>query len=100
MERPMTKPTGEAATPLRVVAAAVLTRDGVIHSLPPPDRHHKIVHRLADLGHKQVEGDEQGFLLSDGRFCRRKAAKHIAREAGQLLERASASEELFSEDVW
>lgn len=74
--------------------------DGLVHSMPPPARHHDVVHRLHELGHKQVQGDEQGFLLSDGRFCRRKPAKRIARDAGQLLARACNLDDLYSEDVW
>lgn len=86
---------------LRVVAAAVLTSDGLIHSLPAPARHHNVVHRLAEVfDHPSMDSDEQGFLLSDGTFCRRRAAKIVARNAGQLLERASDLAELFSEDVW
>lgn len=89
-----------AHEPLRVVAAAILTHDGMIHSMPRPARHDRIVHALHDLGHPQVEADEQGFLLSDGRFCRRKGAKVIAKKAGQLLPRAYNLEDLYSEDVW
>lgn len=86
---------------LRVVAVAVLTEDGLVHSLPAPARHYNVVHLLAEkFNHPSCGTDEQGFLLSDGRFCRRKPAKRVAEEAGQLLERASKLAELFSEDVW
>ena len=85
----------------RIAAAAILTSDGLIHSMSPPARHHDIVHRLIDaFGHKCCAEDEQGFLLSDGTFCRRKPAKRIATEAGQLLPRAMDLPELYSEDVW
>lgn len=86
---------------IRVVAAAVLTSDGLVHTLPPPARHHNIVYSLARFfDHPSCASDEQGFLLSDGSFCLRRPAKIVARAANQLLSRASELEELFSEDVW
>jgi hypothetical protein len=90
-----------AETQLRIVAAAIRTGDGLVHSLPPPARHHDLVHRLLDaFNHPCAAEDEQGFLLSNGRFCRRKPAKRIARKAEQLLARASNLDDLYSEDVW
>ncbi len=86
---------------LRVVAVAVRTDDGLIHSLPAPARHFSVVQLLVENhGYVQTTMEDQGFLLSDGRFCRRKPAKLVAERAGQLLERASKLSELFSEDVW
>jgi hypothetical protein len=86
---------------LRVVAAAVLDERGEVHSLPAPARHCDVIRAMSEKGLRAMGPDiEQGFLLSDGRFCRRKPAKRIARAAGQLLPRASKLEELFSEDVW
>lgn len=85
---------------LQVVAAAVRTPDGLIHSMVPPARHDTIVHALTNMGHPQDFGeDTQGFLLSDGRFCRRKPALRIAEQAGQLL-KPTKLPELYSEDVW
>lgn len=87
--------------PLHVVSVAVRTDDGLIHTLPRPARHHDVVHLLAEaFDHPSRNTDEQGFLLSSGRFCRRKPAKIVAEEAGQLLPRASTLPELYSEDVW
>lgn len=86
---------------LRIVAVAVRDEKGVIHTLPAPARHHDVVREMHDKGLRNMGPDiEQGFLLSDGRFCRRKPAKRIAERAGQLLPRASKLAELFSEDVW
>jgi hypothetical protein len=86
---------------LKVVAVAVRTDDGLVHTLPRPARHHDVVHLLAEkFNHPSSALDEQGFLLSDGRFCRRKPAKRVAEEAGQLLPRASDLPELYSEDLW
>ncbi len=83
-----------------MVAAAVRTPDGLVFSVARPGRHHTILHLMVAEGLVQQERHEQGFLLSDGRFCRRKPAKIVAERAGQLLPHASKSSDLFSEDVW
>jgi hypothetical protein len=85
---------------LKVVAAAIRDIDGEVFSVPAPGRHCDVIRLMAEKGRKCPPLDCQGFLLSDGRFCRRKPAKFIAERAGQLLERASKLAELFSEDVW
>lgn len=92
-----------AKEPLRVVAAAVLFV-GKVYSMPPPARHHHVLMQIArELGIPSVRGEEQGFVLSDERFCRREPAWRIAEEAGQLLPRAPTDGQghaLYSEDVW
>lgn len=86
---------------LKVVSVAILTQDGLIHSLPAPNRHHHVVHLLFEkFNHQDTGLDEQGFLLSNGSFCRRKPAKLVAEKAGQLLPTAMKLSELYSEDVW
>ena len=86
---------------LRVVAVAIRDEKGVIHTQPAPARHHDVIRMMSREGLRVMGPDiEQGFLLSDGRFCRRKPAKRIAERAGQLLPRAMNLAELFSEDVW
>jgi hypothetical protein len=90
----------ESAGRLRVVAAAVQTSDGMIHVLPPPNRHHNIIHALGYAGIDLVGREEQGFLLSDGSFADRPQALVIARAAGQVLRETGAHIGLFSEDVW
>lgn len=90
---------------LRVVAVAIKTLDGVVHTLPPPARHHDVIHALARAGMSQIEHcgpmeDSQGFLLNNGQFCRRAPAKLIAERGGQLIKRAMNLHELYSEDVW
>ena len=47
----------------------------------------------------QDETWEQGFLLSDGRFARRKAAASVALRAGQI-EKLNWPPNLYSEDLW
>ena len=44
--------------------------------------------------------DEQGFLLSDGTFCRREPAVRIATVAGQIIKKTPPHNKLFSEDLW
>lgn len=85
---------------LRVVAAALFDdRTRIVHSMPAPARHHQIIQALSASG-VESERMEQCFLLSDGRFARRKAALLVAREAAQVLRETAPAHGLFSEDVW
>lgn len=85
-----------------VVAAAILDSDKNVWSLPAPARHSD-VHRHArehDVALPSTD-DNQGFLLSNGRFCRRRPALLFAEAAKQLIrEPTSPRFGLFSEDVW
>ena len=84
-----------------VVAAAIIGHDGVPVSLPPPARHHNVIHHMATvLKHPTPITGEQGFMLSDGTFARRRRARMFAEYHEQLLPRASKMDELYSEDVW
>ena len=85
------------------IAAAVMTDDGVIHFMPPPNRHHHTVHAL-HRGSSGGEGlvvarGEQGFVMSDGTFASRHQAGIFAREAGQIAE-LKWPPLLYSEDLW
>jgi hypothetical protein len=85
---------------LQIVAAAIKTDDGVVHSLPRPHRHHHIVHALAKADYPGwYSGDRQGFLTSDGEYVMRKDALRIAIQAGQTTQE-KALHQLFSEDLW
>ncbi|TAL43350.1 MAG: hypothetical protein EPN91_06590 [Salinibacterium sp.] len=85
---------------LRVAAAAIRDIDGEVFTVPPPGRHHDVIRMMFEKGRECPSLDCQGFVLSDGRFASRKAAKVVAEASGQLLPRASRLRELFSEDVW
>ncbi len=80
--------------------------NGVIYSLPKPNRHNDVIRHIIDTvpGVKYVDcyGDDQGFLTSEGVYVRRKPAIRIANNAGQLLERSVAHKcgILTSEDIW
>lgn len=95
--------TGDgAAVPPRVVAAAVRYR-GEVYSLPPPARHHDVIALICarhGLDGYQPSQDDRGFLLSDGRYARRRAAAVVAVRAGQCERVAHPRHGLFSEDLW
>lgn len=88
----------------QIVAAAVKTKDGVIHTLPAPNRHHHIVHALYEMaGSKSVlieARGEQGFLLSNGTFADRVFSAGLATRNGQLKKPLIAPPNLYSEDLW
>ena len=85
---------------LTVTAVAVCI-DGVVHSMPPPHRHHHLIHALNPSSNSwvTVARGEQGFLLSDGSFVGRVEAGKRAVESGQV-ETLEHPPELYSEDLW
>lgn len=87
---------------LRIVAAAIRDIDGKVWSVPPPGRHHDVIQLMRAEGYTgPVSGeDQQGFLLNDGRFCRRKAAYFVAVRAGQLKNGKTISSQVTTEDLW
>lgn len=86
----------------RIECVAIMDRDGTIYSLPQPARHHDVIPMMVNEKgcQRPVLSSGQGFLTEDETFVNRVAAKRIATEAGQLLEREAGLRELFSEDVW
>lgn len=85
------------------IEAAALRLGGKVHSLPQPARHHDIIQHLTATGMDpgSIAMAEQGFITSEGQFVCRRPALRIAREAGQIKWRETASGHgLFSEDVW
>lgn len=83
------------------IKAAAISYEGLIFSVERPARHHDVLALMSTRGVKGTAGKSvQGFLTDSGHFVDRKEAKRIARAAEQLLPRASASDSLFSEDVW
>ena len=85
---------------LSIECAAIRLADGEVVSIARPGRHCDILRQIKEAGLPKPINCEQGFLLNDGRFVRRVPAKHIAREAGQLLPHVLPLRELYSEDVW
>jgi hypothetical protein len=91
--------------PEQIEMAAIQHADGTVFTVPRPGRHHDVIAVMKAAGKPFNEQrfeyrHVQGFVTSTGRFVDRYEAKVIARERHQLLERASLSDELFSEDVW
>lgn len=87
----------------RIVSAAVL-HNGIIHSMPRPNRHHNIVHAMN--GDREANGllliahGEQGFLDAGGNFLSRPDAALRAKQCGQLTKALIAPPNLYSEDLW
>jgi len=90
--------------PLTVEKAAILTRDGIIYSVPRPGRHDTVLVMLRDkFGREWLETNRdhrQGFELSDGTFRIRKYAAKVAFDAGQLPQCTECPPSLVSEDLW
>lgn len=83
--------------PVWIVAAAVISEDKKLYSLPRPARHADV---LLDMIAKQVAPiGKKGFLLSDGSFADRRQALVVAKRSGQYCG-DDVSPELISEDVW
>ncbi len=88
----------------RIISAAVRIGE-MIFSLPPPARHHDVLHNMAEniIRTGQDPTWEQGFVTSSGRFVDRRQGCFIARNAGQLdlvRPKTGPAWELFSEDLW
>jgi len=80
-----------------VYAVAIKSDLGEVYNIVAPARHHDVIAMMKKGG---VKPKEQGFLDDEGRFLNRQEARKVAEEAGQLLDRAIQSPDLFSEDVW
>ncbi len=92
---------GEPKLMVKIVAAAILDDRGMVHSMPQPARHHDIIRGLRAIGYEgPVQGDHQGFLLSNGVFARRAGARTVARRAGQIIGGKLRGSVLTSEDLW
>lgn len=72
-----------------------------VYSLPPPNRHHNILHSLKP---KYAGEYEEGFIDDTGKFVSRLDAMKIAENNGQLTRRPGKEfyqgPELYSEDIW
>ena len=83
-----------------MIIAAAIRRKGLIFTLPPPARHHHIMHAMAEAGLPvPIEGD-QGFLNSRAGFVDRELAAQVALADEQIPRLRFHERELFSEDLW
>ena len=100
----MSDQTGSLNESAPIISAAVL-HNGIIHSMPAPNRHHNIVHAMN--GEREKEGllllayGEQGFLDANGNFLNRIDAAKVAEfwsqiKGGNLI----SAPNLYSEDLW
>ena len=80
--------------------AAIQDADGTVFSVPRPGRHPDVIKLMVSLGKPTPVKGQQGFVTNQGRFVDRIEGKTIAKEANQLIERASKLPKLFSEDLW
>jgi len=88
-------------TSLIIIGAAIRDDQGKVHSVPIPGRHHDVIRQMRASGYTgSVQGDRQGFLLSNGQFATREAAEPIARAADQLGRAKLIGSVLTSEDLW
>lgn len=92
------------STPNETIVAAAIFHGATI-SLPPPARHHTILHSLSLVlrgSALNVPPQNQGFLTSAGRFVNRVEGFYIAERAGQIVTKSGNPGEpnLYSEDMW
>jgi hypothetical protein len=87
---------------VRVQQCALRRETGEIFTLPRPNRHFHLIKAVVELGWElPIQQDQQGFLLEDGRWVRRKAALIFALTSGQVKEEDLISKNtLLSEDLW
>lgn len=87
----------------KIICAAVKTSDGLVHSLPKPNRHADIVYLLDKTKRYSekiiIAEGEQGFITNDGEFVNRIEAGRLAMISGQVDE-LEFPPQLFSEDLW
>jgi len=87
---------------LHIIAAAIRDITGEVWSVPPPGRHYDVIRemRLAGYTGPVAGSDQQGFLLNDGRFCRRQAAYRVAERAKQIKDGVTTGRHLTTDDLW
>lgn len=83
-----------------ITGVAIRLRDGTVHSLPKPARHHQVMHAV--LGRNlelRRAGYVQGFVTDGGDFLDRYEARDHAVACRQVLAHRVGLG-LFSEDLW
>ena len=88
---------------MRIITHVAIRFNGIIYSLPAPNRHHNVILKIVqETGAQTVnaQGDDQGFLDDTGKFLTRKEALDIALNNGQLRLDRPIYDKLFSENLW
>lgn len=84
-----------------MITGVAIKKDGVVYSLPKPNRHHDVIKMMTEeYKLTPPNSGEQGFIDNFGDFYLRKPAKLIAILNNQLLTTARDNDMLFSEDLW
>lgn len=85
-----------------MIHAVAIKYKGVLYTLPQPARHYELMHLInEDTGNNFIFGQgENGFITDTGEFLGRVGAGKHALACGQCKSIASASGELYSEEVW
>lgn len=88
---------------MKIIAAALRLKNGLVLTLARPHRHHHIISHGIRAGlMPPLPGsvDGQGFLTDTGDYVTRTEAKQLAIESGQISPDKMLSSELLSEDLW
>lgn len=86
---------------LVTVHQAAIRQHGVLFTMPRPFRHADIIRAMVLAGVPPPISGGQGFLLSNGAFATRKAAKLVAYRAAQITEARMEQGRVFcTEDLW
>ena len=83
-----------------IIGVALIDADGEVIAMPPPARHHTLIHASRYTIDNPCPMAVQGFLASDYRYVGRSEARAIAIDCGQVNEGELKSDSLFSEDLW
>jgi hypothetical protein len=86
-----------------MITHVAIRSDGVLYSLPKPNRHPDVIKLIADKTGKPMGKNLQGFIDDKEGFVTRKHALTLAMEVGQILDPNSDGPRigiLFSEDIW
>jgi len=82
------------------IAAAAIKRGDVVWQLPAPNRHHNVIHLMAESGLPTPISGVQGFVTDGGRFVDRVEGLQIAKDAGQIIRECGDTSQLYSENLW
>lgn len=82
------------------IYAAAIRHKGRVCYMAPPNRHHDIIHMIAQNEGEYDQSSEQGFVTTEGLFVDREEAARIAITSGQITETKFQPGLLFSEDLW
>ena len=84
-----------------MIAAAAIKYGDLIVSMPRPNRHHHIIHKMFhQFAIRTGSNGEQGFITDKGEFVNREEGLHIAKSNAQIIHKFGSSCCLFSEDMW